>query len=300
MNLLKVTHRTTYRYARPVTFGEHRMMSRPRDSHDLRLRETWLTVSPGAEIKWLHDVFGNSVARLHFTEPGETLEIVSGFIAEHYAMPQQAIEIDRHAETYPFSYSVEEMIDLGRTRERHYEDPDHAIDAWAADFLDTTPDRQTLPMLEAMCMAVKRDFGYARREDEGTQEPADTLRTKSGSCRDFALLMMEACRSLGLAAQFVTGYLYDDALLGGGEGLVGGGETHAWLQVFLPGAGWVEFDPTNGIIGGRNLIRVGVARDPAQAAPLSGSYEGEAEDYLGMEVEVQVSAEAPEGKRDAA
>ncbi|ESR24590.1 Transglutaminase [Lutibaculum baratangense AMV1] len=295
-----MTHRTTYRYARPVAFGDHRMMSRPRDSHDLRLRETWLTVSPAAETKWMHDVFGNSVAHLHFTEPGDTLEIVSEFLAEHYSIARDAIELDRHAETYPFSYSADEVVDLGRTRERHYDDPDHVVDEWARSFIDVTPDRQTLPMLEAMCMAVKRDFGYARREDEGTQDPGETLRTKAGSCRDFALLMMEACRSLGLAAQFVTGYLYDDALVGGGEGLVGGGETHAWLQVFLPGAGWVEFDPTNGIIGGRNLIRVGIARDPSQASPLSGSYEGAAEDFLGMDVEVTVAAEGPDDQRDAA
>jgi transglutaminase-like putative cysteine protease len=134
-------------------------------------------------------------------------------------------------------------------------------------------------------------FGYARREEEGTQLPADTLRTKSGSCRDFALLMMEAVRTYGLAAQFVSGYLYDEKLIGAGGGLVGGGETHAWLQVYLPGAGWVEFDPTNALVGGRNLIRVAVARDAAQAVPLAGSFVGQPDDFLGMEVSVEVTAE---------
>ena len=83
--------------------------------------------------------------------------------------------------------------------------------------------------------------------------------------------MIEAVRSLGFAARFVTGYLYDPALDGGPAGTQGAGATHAWVQVYLPGAGWVEFDPTNGIVGGRNLIRVGVARDPKQAVPLAGT-----------------------------
>ena len=142
-----------------------------------------------------------------------------------------------------------------------------------------------------MTHAIKRQFVYARREEPGTQDPIQTLDLGSGSCRDFALLMMEAVRALGFAARFVTGYLYDASLVGGDSKLVGSGETHAWVQVYLPGAGWVEFDPTNALVAGRNLIRVAVARDPSQAIPLSGSYFGSGEDDLGMEVKVEVTAE---------
>ncbi|MBV8062653.1 MAG: transglutaminase family protein, partial [Nevskia sp.] len=140
-------------------------------------------------------------------------------------------------------------------------------------------------------VAIKDQFEYRRREEMGTQTPLQTLELGGGSCRDFALFMMEAVRSLGFAARFVSGYLYDEALIGAASGVVGGGATHAWVQVFLPGAGWIEFDPTNALVGGHNLIRVAVARDAAQAAPLSGSYVGAPEDFIGMTVEVQVTAQ---------
>jgi transglutaminase-like putative cysteine protease len=143
-------------------------------------------------------------------------------------------------------------------------------------------------MLAAMTLAINRRFTYIARDEPGTQDPILTLQLGSGSCRDFALLMMEAVRSLGLAARFVSGYLYvpdkDE------PGRVGGGATHAWLEVYLPGAGWMEFDPTNGIVGNRDLIRVAVVRDPRQAVPLSGSWRGNLSDFLGMSVEVSVTA----------
>jgi transglutaminase-like putative cysteine protease len=138
-----------------------------------------------------------------------------------------------------------------------------------------------------MTYAIKEGFAYERREEPGVQPPWVTLDRRKGSCRDFAVLMMEAARALGVAARFVTGYVYP-----GGEDApepLGGGATHAWVQVYLPGAGWIEFDPTNGLIGGRDLIRVAVARVPAQAAPLTGTYFGSLEDELGMEVSVEVT-----------
>ena len=150
--------------------------------------------------------------------------------------------------------------------------------------------------------AIKEGFTYTRRSEHGTQDPVVTVRSGRGSCRDFALLMMEAVRSLGLAARFVSGYLYVPSRDGRREGAdyVGGGSTHAWCQVYLPGAGWVEFDPTNGIIGNRDLIRVAVARDPSQAVPLSGTYAGSPDDELGMKVQVNVEAETQSEDADAA
>jgi transglutaminase-like putative cysteine protease len=291
MSILKVRHRTTYRYAKPVEFGEHRLMFRPRDSHDLRLLDTGLTIVPAASVRWLHDVFGNSIAIASFAEPAAELIFESTFRSEHYPAAEHVIVIEPYAQRVPFSYSAEEMPDLVRTVERAYPDPEHKVDDWARRFLAEQPTANTLELLQAMNAGIKRQIKYARREEPGTQEPVKTLELGSGSCRDFALLLMEAARSLGFAARFVSGYLYDEALIGAQGGLVGGGATHAWVQIYLPGAGWVEFDPTNALVGGRNLIRVAVARDPAQAIPLSGAFTGAPADFLDMQVEVEVTAE---------
>jgi transglutaminase-like putative cysteine protease len=292
MAILTITHRTTYRYASQVAFGDHRLMFRPRDSHDLRLLETALTIRPAATVRWLHDVFGNSIAIARFSERANELFVESRFRAEHFPIKPQELVLEPFAEAYPFSYAAEEIPDLGRTVERHYPDPEHKIDAWAHRFVEESHNSETIALLIAMTQRIKREFYYVTREEEGTQTPVTTLESRSGSCRDFALFMMEAVRSLGLAARFVSGYLYDEKLTAGGrETVVGGGATHAWVQVYLPGAGWVEFDPTNAFVAGRNLIRVAVARDPTQAIPLSGTFTGPPDHYLGMSVDVTVTIE---------
>ncbi len=293
MGLLTVRHVTSYRYAKPVGLGEHRMMLRPRDSHDLRILSTRLAIAPQpAALRWLHDVFENSVAVAAFGEPASELEIESEIEIEHFENGEPNFPIEEYAATYPFSYTAAEAPDLTRSTERHYPDPDHEVDAWAKSFLNPKGPTKTLAMLEAMTGFVQRDgFTYAVREAEGVQSPVETLHMRSGSCRDFALLMMEAARSLGLAARFVSGYLFVPST--GGAANVGGGATHAWVQVYLPGSGWIEFDPTNGIVGNRDLIRVAVVRDPAQAVPVSGTWTGVPADFLEMKVEVSVTAGHP-------
>jgi transglutaminase-like putative cysteine protease len=281
---LTIHHTTVYRYANPVTFGDHRLMFRPRDSHDLRLLSTALAITPAATTRWLHDVFGNSIAIASFQEPASELRLVSTITLEHFPSSLPEFVIESYARAYPFSYSMEDIPDLGRTAERHYPDPEHLIDVWARGFVAKGGETDTYAMLVAMTQAIRSSFAYVRRPEEGTQAPIETLARGSGSCRDFALLMMEAARSLGLAARFVTGYLYDPA----GQA-VGGGETHAWVQIYLPGAGWVEFDPTNGIVGGSNLIRIAVTRDPSQAVPVAGAFTGAPGDFLGMSVDVSIA-----------
>jgi transglutaminase-like putative cysteine protease len=116
------------------------------------------------------------------------------------------------------------------------------------------------------------------------------MQTGSGTCRDYALFMIDALRRLGIAARFVSGYI---AIPGDrAHGYAGGGSTHAWVQVYLPSAGWIEFDPTNGIVGTRDLVRVAVARDPRQAIPLHGTYLGSADAFVGMEVSISVVSAA--------
>ena len=198
-------------------------------------------------------------------------------------------QIEEYAKRYPFTYGADEMPDLLRSIERQYLDSEREVDRWARQFLRQDGRTDTSELLAAMTYAIRQDLTYVAREESGVQDPVKTLRLKSGSCRDFAVLMMEAVRSLGLAARFVTGYLYvpEDR----SSERIGGGATHAWLEVYLPGAGWIEFDPTNGIVGNHDLIRVAVARDPRQAVPISGTWTGFPSDNLGMTVEVEVASE---------
>lgn len=289
MKLLTVRHATTYRYARPVAFGQHRLMLRPRDSHDLRLVGAELTLSPPGVVRWLHDVFGNSVALVDFEQPAAELTITSTLILARYALPQPTFPIDPGAQNYPFVYSANDRTDLGRLLERHYPDPQGLLDDWAKTFVTEAP-MPTYDLLSNLNFAIKRDFAYSARDEEGTLSPLETLQNKGGSCRDFALLFIEAARSLGFGARFVTGYLYDPKLDGGDGDIQGAGATHAWAEIYMPGAGWVEYDPTNGLIAGENLIRVAVTRDASQAVPIGGRYSGAPEDSLGMTVEVSVTS----------
>jgi transglutaminase-like putative cysteine protease len=239
-------------------------------------------------VRWLHDVFGNSVALVEFDAPAAELSIVSTLTIERYALARLDFPIAPEAESYPFMHSADDRSDLGRLRERHYPDARGVVEEWARQFILETP-TNTFNLLATMNAAIRGSFEYRAREEEGTQAPLETIERKSGTCRDYALLFIEAARALGFGARFVTGYLYDPAL-DGGAALQGAGATHAWAEIYLPGAGWLEFDPTNGLIAGENLIRVAVTRDPTQAVPIGGTFSGEGE-YLGMTVDVTVKAE---------
>jgi len=290
MRLLTVRHITAYRYKQPVAFGEHRMMLRPRDSYDQKLIEARLDITPEpASLRWVHDVFGNCVAIARFSGRATDLRFDSTIRLDHSPTNVLEFQVEDYASTYPFSYGSEESPDLLRSIERQYLDADRAVDRWARQFLRRQGPTGTRELLAAMTHAIKERFTYVSRHEIGTQDPIETLKLGSGSCRDFAVLMMEAVRSLGLATRFVSGYLYVPEHGGGGR--VGGGATHAWLEVYIPGAGWIEYDPTNGVVGNRDLIRVAVVRDARQAVPLSGTWTGFPSDFLGMDVTVSVTAD---------
>ncbi|BEP54731.1 transglutaminase family protein [Variovorax sp. V35] len=291
-----ITHTTVYRYNKPVTFGLHRVMFRPRDSHDLRVLATDLQVSPQALTRLIQDPYSNSVALVQPLGEATELRIVCSFTIEHVPPSQRdLLTLDPSAEFLPFAYSVQERLDLEHyLRPHHNDDANGTLIRWAHQFLHTDQPNSTRDVLTRMNAHIGQSFEYKARDEEGTQTPLETLALGSGSCRDYALLMMEATRRLGIATRFVSGYLYDASLdndatgQAPGESVTGAGSTHAWLQAYLPGAGWLAFDPTNNLMGSGQLIRVGVARDPALAAPISGSWYGDAEAYEGLEATVVV------------
>ncbi len=291
MTTLRVRHRTHYRYARPVAFGVHRLMLRPRDGHDMRILNSTLTISPAAQLHWEFDVFGNSVAYAAFRQEASELTVESELLLRRFAFDNPAGLRSHDAMPYPVVHSNEELIDLAPLLRVHCPDDNEALQRWLREVLPDLPN-DSLAVLRALATAVHNGLAYRRREEPGVQTPGETLAKGSGTCRDYAFLFMEAARHLGFAARFVTGYLYDPATdVGGGSGaaVTGGGATHAWADIFVPGAGWVEFDPTNLIVAGNNLVRVATTRTPSQALPVSGTYSHDGVPSPTMEVTVSLT-----------
>jgi transglutaminase-like putative cysteine protease len=293
LTILDVSHTTMYRYRRSVRLGDHRLMLRPRDSHDLRLIETNLKLSPAATIRWSHDVFGNSIAVASFTEPTTELRIESHLRLETFAQKRPAFQITAEAETYPFIYSADDRIDLGRLLDPQYPDPTDEVDTWARGFVRSNP-TNTLALLADVNSGVGAWISYQSRETEGTQTPVETLHRRWGSCRDLAVLFIEAARCLGFGARVVSGYLYNPLCVASGAGT-----THAWADIYVPGSGWTAYDPTNGTIDSSDLIRVAVTRDISQAIPVAGSFVGASDSYLGMTVDVTVTPERSGARKSA-
>jgi transglutaminase-like putative cysteine protease len=280
-------HITTYSYKNPVTFGEHRAIFLPSVPYERILSYSLATNIP-SNVRWMMDTLSNNVAVIEFSEPASELIVTYRLRLEHSGIRAIAeFPLDTRAIEIPVQYTPDEWIDLSVFMRPHAEDPDGSLAAWTKNFVAGDQD-DTLDVLQRMMDAIWNTLTYQAREVEGTQSPSETLRLQSGTCRDYAWLMTEALRRLGLACRFVSGYLYDSALDGGEIGMTGSGATHAWLQVYLPGAGWRNYDPTNQITAGFDLIRVAIARHPGQVLPLSGYWFGEAQDYLGMDVKVTI------------
>lgn len=306
---LEVEHVTTYRYHKPVEFSTHRVMFRPRAAHDIRVLSATMAVSPHSRQHWVQDVFSNSVLVVEPRVPADMLEMRARFVIEHFGTKNLELPIAPEAENYPFQYAEEDRLDLASYLPPQYPDDQATLREWVTQFLPRRGTIHTRDILANVNTAIRSDFKYQSRDAMGTQRPAETLQRNSGTCRDFALLMMEVARGLGLAARFVSGYLYDKALdtpapptlrnTGLQQGVrqvesrdepavLGAGATHAWLNVYLPGAGWVPYDPTNTLFGGTDLIRVAYTRKPEQAAPVAGTWFGAAADFIGMDVGVSV------------
>jgi len=284
---LRIHHRTIYRFRAPVHFGPHRLMLRPRESRDLRLISSNVTVTPAAVVTWAQDVYGNAVATAAFQAMADNLLIDSVADIELDAAAWPVFDIAASAISYPFKYSADEGTDLGALAIQQYPDTAGRLRSWARAFVRSNP-TDTLSLLKDLSNGVSAWISYQAREQEGTQSPTQTLERGWGSCRDFAVLFVEAARSLGFGARVVSGYLHNPGQNSTGSG--GAGTTHAWAEIYVPGAGWITFDPTNHSVGGLNLIPVAVARDIRQAMPVAGSFVGPADAFQGMEVEVRVTS----------
>ena len=286
MPSLELIHSTIYRYRRPVLLGPHKLMLRPREVRDIRLVSFDVTMNPETELIWTHDVADNAIATANFKEKTDYLEIVSRSRIEMNTTRWPVFAISASACNFPFSYSDDEWIDLGALTAQHYPDPNGQLSEWVNSFIFSRP-TDTLSLLKDISAGIAQRTTYQIRESEGTQTPLETLDKQEGSCRDFAVLFVAAARCLGLGARVVSGYLVNtDGLLSGSDG---SGSTHAWGEVFLPGAGWVAFDPTNRSIGSGNLISVAVVREMSQAVPVSGQFIGDKDDLLEMSVAVRIT-----------
>lgn len=284
MPILTIRHVTTYHYKQPVAFGEHRMMLRPRDDDDQTVLESELKITPEpSQLSWTRDIFGNHVATTRFAERASELRFESTICLDHAPASFRATDIDEFARTHPFAYAVKDTPGVARFIAPVSTHPE--LRRWAASFLREATD--TYELLGDMTHTIKRAFKHVARHEKGVQDPVRTLKLASGSCRDLAVLMIAALRSLGIAARFVSGYLH---LADDGDDDVTGGNTHAWVQVYVPGPGWVDFDPSSGTVGNQSLVRVAVVHEPREAIPLQGTWIGTASDHLTMKVAVKVTA----------
>jgi transglutaminase-like putative cysteine protease len=288
MRFVTIRHVTTYRYRRPVAFGEHRMMLHPRDSHDQRVIQADLKISPEpTSQRFVQDAFGNHVGTARFSRRSKELSFESVVCLEH--SPCDALVLDDAGRPFPVNYSVGELRDLAPYVERHQLDPIDEVGRWARQSLLPSGAIGAIELLTRLSQAIHHGILYKRREAKGIQPPIETLRLGHGSCRDFAMLMIDAARSFGLAARFSSGYLAlpvndpQEPTSGSARG-----STHAWAQIYLPGAGWIDFDPTSGTVGNIGLVTVAAVPDPRHAIPLHGTFIGFPSDPLGMEVEVSV------------
>ncbi|OAM52010.1 cysteine protease [Methylovorus sp. MM2] len=268
MQRLRIKHLTEYFFAGNVMLQQHRLLIRPREGHDVRIESSMLNITPAYSIKWYRDVFDNSMALVSFLEPSNKLTIASEVVIQHYEEAPLDFFIEDYAINYPFSYAEADWADLAAFQQPVFPNDQHKVNNWLMQLGLRNGNIPTVNLLMTLNQAINRQFRYQIREEAGVQSPTYTINNGSGSCRDYTTLFIEACRCLGLASRFVSGYLHAPATE------VGNATTHAWAEVYLPGTGWKGFDPTTGQVTGTHHIAVAVARNPEAVPPVSGSFIG--------------------------
>ena len=268
MQRFKILHHTYYNFSAAVRLEPHTLLLRPREGHELRIESSTLEITPPASLRWHRDVEDNSVAIATFDSPANQLMIKSEVIIQQYNQEPLDFLVTDYAMHYPFTYTPEDSVVLSPYLKLPEPEANDLLAQWVANIWKSDERIQTYTLLQRISTHIHQGLLYKIREEPGVQTAMDTLSRGSGSCRDFAYLFMEAARHLGLASRFVSGYLHAP------PSTANFGATHAWPEVYLPGAGWKGFDPTSGEIVGNNHIAVAVARLPESVPPIAGSFSG--------------------------
>ena len=282
MKRLRIIHKTESHYNTPVAFGPHRIMMRPREGHDVRIVQGRLEVEPKPTVRWLRDIYNNSIAILTFVEPAPMLRILGEADIDYLRDNPIECLVDPSARLFPFQYAPEEQIELVQYRLPSYPYDGSKLRDWLQALYRPGLTIETFELLNNLNSHIFKSLAYNNRDEAGVQTPCDTLARGSGSCRDFAVLMMEAARHWGFGARFVSGYIQ----MAEGQH----GATHAWTEIYIPGAGWHGFDPTNNKMAGSEHIAVAVSREQEKASPVSGTWDGPSDAFSHMSVSVQVVA----------
>jgi transglutaminase-like putative cysteine protease len=282
MNRYRILHRTSYLYSGLVWLGPHELRLRPRAGHDLRIESSTLWIQPEAFLRWHRDVEDNCVAIASFSNPADQLLIESSLIVQQYDQQPLDFLVKDYAVSFPFAYDPEDCPVLQAYLLPRPAAADEPLTQWISSVWQSGESIESYVLLQRLNLAIHALISYRRREEPGVQSASETLSKASGSCRDLAYLFMEAAKRLGFAARFVSGYSFTT------RASADGGSTHAWAEVFLPGAGWKGFDPTRGEIVGVNHISVAVGRLPHRVPPIAGSFNGDA---LLRSMDVRVSVE---------
>ena len=290
MSWLRIIHETAYSYKTAVRFGPHRLVLRPREGHDVQVKDMRLEISPEFELQWSRDVFGNSIATAYFLKPADHLRIRSEVVLQQTAPFPLRSARPGTVVPFPVEYSALESAVVAAYRATTFPDDVARVKQWVDAAIPLNAVNGAEEAVAATARAIRDAIQYRRRDAKGVQTPGETLAENSGSCRDMATLMLEALRVIGLPARFASGYL-DCAASEAGRA-----STHAWAEAYLPEVGWTGYDPTLGEATSGNHVVTGVSNHPRGVMPVSGTFFDLQSSYLAMTVAVQTErlAEPPQ------
>ena len=283
MKRIEIRHITRYSFGSGVRLGAHTLLLRPREGHDVRIASSTLNIVPAAMLTWRRDLYDNVMGVATFGEqPVVELSIESRLEVELYDTMPLDFLVEDHALHFPFTYGLHEQTALRPYLEPVYNDHQQ-LTVWLASYRQAPRGSETFAILDRMNRQIHAELAYEVREEAGVLPPAETLRRGKGSCRDTAALLLESCRRLGIAARFVSGYVHGPATEAGGAA------SHAWAEVYLPGAGWKGFDPSSGSIVGPDHIPVAVHHHPEAVPPVAGTFTGPQGLSPALAVDVQIT-----------